>query len=257
MAALIIFIVVLVVLFNPKLLPGFGAWLGGQSRKPLRHAKWMWSSFAGTEDESLQAELEYGRECARVFAAQFSQRGSRADQELVKNVGAGLVGAVKDPRRKFEFAVVASSLANAFALPGGFVFITTSLLDLCKRDRSETAFFLGHEIGHVLRGHARDRMTANTFLNVVMARLPAAGQMLRELVGKGYSRMQELEADEEAVRLAAATGFDVRASIAALKRLSRVAPDPSGLMEYLSSHPVLSERIRELEAFLQGRRVSG
>ena len=256
MAALILFVVALLFFFNPKLLPGVGAWLGRRSRKPLRHAKWMWSSLAGTEAESLQAELEYGRECARVFAAQFSQRGARADQDLVKSVGAGLAVAVKDPRRKFEFAVVASSLANAFALPGGFVFITTSLLDLCRRDRDEIAFFLGHEIGHVLRGHARERMTANTLLNAVTARLPAAGRMLRELVRNGYSRMQELEADEEAVRLAAATGFEVRASMAALKRLSQVAPDPSGLMEYLSSHPAPSERIRALEVFLQRRRAS-
>jgi predicted Zn-dependent protease len=210
----------------------------------------MWSSFTGTEDESIRAERDYGQECARAFAKQFPSSGSRTDQELVANVGAKLADAVKDPRRKFHFTVAVSTHANAFALPGGFVFITGSLLDLCERDRNEIAFFLGHEIGHVLRGHARDHLTANTFLNAVMSRLPAAGQMLRQVISKGYSRTMELEADQEAARLAAAAGFDARASIHALNRLAQVSPDASGLAEYLSSHPPISERVRELGKYL-------
>jgi predicted Zn-dependent protease len=244
---LLILILVLVLLFNPNLLPGMGEWLGGKSRKPFHRARWMWSWFTGTEDESIRAERDYGRECAHAFARQFPGSVSSADQELVSNIGAKLADAVKDPRREFRFMVVTSSLANAFALPGGFVFITGSLLDLCERDSNEIAFFLGHEIGHVLRGHARDHMTANTFLNAVMSRLPAAGQMLRQIVSQGYSRNLELEADQEAARLAAAAGFDACTSIRALKRLSQVSPGASGLAEYLSSHPPISERIRELE----------
>jgi len=248
---LLIIILVLILLFNPELLPRMGDWLGGQSRKPLRQAKWMWSSFTGTEDESIRAERDYGQECARAFAKQFSNSGSRTDQEFVANIGARLADAVKDPRRKFHFTVVGSTLANAFALPGGFIFITGSLLDLCEHDRNEIAFFLGHEIGHVLRGHAKDHLTANVFLNAVTARLPAAGQMLRQVISKGYSRTLELEADQEAARLAAAAGFDARASILALNRLAQVSPDASGLAEYLSSHPPISERVRELGKYLR------
>jgi len=247
---LLILIIVLIVLFNPSILPGLGSRLGGQSRKPVRQAKWIWSSFTGTEDECIRAEQEYGQECARAFAKQFSGSASRPDQELAEDVGTKLAGAVKDPRRTFRFTVAASALANAFALPGGYVFITGSLLDLCERDRNEIAFFLGHEIGHILRGHARDHMTANTFLSAITARLPAAGQMLRHVVSQGYSRTMELDADREAARLAATAGFDAHAAISALKHLSQVSPDTSGLAEYLSSHPPISERIRELEKYL-------
>ena len=250
MPALLIVILVLFLLFNPNLLPRIGTWAGDRSRKPLRQAKWMWSSFTGTEDESIRAEREYGYECARAFATQFSGKVSTTDQEVVEKIGARLASAVKDPRREFTFRVAGASPANAYALPGGFIFITVALLDLCGRDHNEIAFFLGHEIGHVLRGHAKDQMTANTFLNAVSSRLPAAGQMLRHVLSKGYSRMQELEADQEAVRLAAAAGFDARASVDALNRLKQVATDPSGLAEYLSSHPPISDRVRELEKSL-------
>jgi predicted Zn-dependent protease len=246
LAGLIIVILVLVVLFNPKVLPRMGDWLGGLSRKPFRQARWMWSLFTGTEDESVRAEREYGQECAREFAKEFPGSGSCKDQELAAKIGARLADAVKDPRREFRFTAAASTVANAFALPGGFVFITGSLMDLCEHEHDEIAFFLGHEIGHILRGHARDHMTASAFLNAVASRLPAAGQMLRHVVSRGYSRTLELEADQEAVRLAAAAGFDARASVRALKRLSRVSPDFSGLAEYLSSHPPISERVREL-----------
>jgi beta-barrel assembly-enhancing protease len=244
---LIIIVILLYLLFNPNQLPGLGTRLGEQSRKPIRQAKWIWSSFTGTEAETIRAERDYGQECARAFAAQFPGTVPPEDQALVEGIGARLADAIKDPRRKLVFSVVASAQANAFALPGGFLYITGSLLDVCERDGNAIAFFLSHEIGHVLRGHARDRMTADALLRAVASRLPKAGLMLHQIAGKGYSRIQELEADQEAVRIAAAAGFDRSASISAMKRLAKVAPDPSGLAEYFSSHPPFAERIRELE----------
>jgi predicted Zn-dependent protease len=237
----------LILFFNAGLLPGLGHWLGRQSRKPYRQARWMWSWAAGTEEESLQAERDYGRECAREFAKQFPGSASHKSKELVATVGSKLGKAVRDPRIEFRFAAVPSTLFNAFALPGGFVFITEPLIDLCEHDRNEIAFFLGHEIGHIVRGHAKDKFTAGTFLDAVMARTSGAGPMLRQVVNKGYSRTLELEADREAVRLAAAAGFDPGASVRALQRLAQVSRDNTGLAEYFSTHPALAERIRELE----------
>ena len=187
MLGVIIVIAVLFLLFNPKLLPGMGTWMGNQSRKPYRQAKWMWSSFAGTEDEAIRAEHEYGRECARVFAQQFPGRVPETDEMLVAGIGSRLADAVKDPRRRFLFTVVASPAANAYALPGGFVFITESLLTICERNSDEIAFFLSHEAGHVLRGHAKDHLAADTILGAVMSRLPAAGRM--SAVGQAPARV--------------------------------------------------------------------
>ena len=243
----LLLIVVGVLLFlGAKFLPSLGAWLGGQSRKPFRQAKWMWSWFAGTEAEAIQAEYEYGRECARQFAAQFPGKASREKQEVVSAVGSRLADAVKDHSRKFHFSLVRANVSNAYALPGGFVFITEPLVDLCAQDPDELAFLLGHEMGHVIRGHARSQLTARTFLNAVTARLSGAGLMLRQLLNQGYSRDLELEADGEGARLAAAAGFDPRAAARALGRLARGASGDAGLAEYFSSHPPLAERVRKL-----------
>ena len=229
------------------MLPRLGSFLGGASRKPFRQAQWMWSWATGSEDDALLAEREYGRECAREFAAQFSGRVPAAQQELAASVGARLASGVKDTRRQFRFTAVSAAQANAFALPGGFVFVTTPLIDLCRGDRDEMAFFLGHEMGHIVRGHAREQLTAGAFLNAITGRLPGAGGMLHQALNKGYSRQLELEADREAVRLAGLAGFDRQAAVRAMQRLAQGAQDTSGVEEYFSSHPPFAERIRELE----------
>jgi predicted Zn-dependent protease len=244
---LLIAIFVILLLFGAKILPRLGHYLGSQSRKPYRQAKWMWTSFAGTEEESIKAEREYGRECAREFIRQFPETVPASDQEIVSGIGARLAEKVDDSRREFRFALVSSSTANAFALPGGFVFMTDALLNLCERDRDEIAFFLGHEIGHIVHGHAKEQLATSTLLNAVTARLSGVGRMIREVLGKGYSRTLEMEADAAAVRLAVAADFDSEASVRALQRLSQVAPDNAGLAEYFSSHPSIAERVKEIE----------
>jgi predicted Zn-dependent protease len=148
-------------------------------------------------------------------------------------------------------------MINAFALPGGFVFVTEPLLDMCGADRDEIAFFLGHEIGHILRGHAKDQLTAGTFLCAVCARLPGAGPMLRQMLNKGYSRELELEADREGLRLARAAGFDPSGATRALGRLAQVSAHRPEVMEYFSSHPLVSERVAEIERCMQAGRSQG
>jgi beta-barrel assembly-enhancing protease len=249
----IVIIVIIILLFlGASLLPHLGKWLGQQARKPYRQAKWMWTWATGTEEEAIRAETEYGRECAREFVSQFPGTASTRDRNLVAEVGSRLAETVnemgdKRDKRQFRFEVVMHSEANAFALPGGFVFITEPLLDLCGRDRDEIAFFLGHEMGHIISGHARDKMAASAILNAVAARLAGIGRMIHELLVKGYSRTLELDADREAVRLADAAGFDASAALRALRRLSSGSPDRPGLAEYFSTHPALADRIKELE----------
>lgn len=246
----LLLIVGLFLFLGAKLLPRIGSWLGARSRKPFRQAKWMWSWFAGSEAESLQAERDYGQECAREFAAQFAGRPSRDNQALVDAVGSRLAATVIDPRRGFRFSVIVAATSNAFALPGGFVFITEPLVHLCGYNEAEIAFFLGHEMAHIVRGHAKDQLTTTTFLNAVTARFTGAGLMLRQVLANGYSRDLELEADREGASLMAAAGFDPRAALSGLRRLAEASADSVGPLEFFSSHPPLADRVRTLEQAL-------
>jgi predicted Zn-dependent protease len=164
----------------------------------------------------------------------------------VAEIGARLGAAQGDGSRSFEFRVVQTADLNAFALPGGFVFVTDALLRLLADDRDALAFVVAHEMGHVLLRHPRDRYMADLAFGVVGRRVPVAGQVVREMLSKGYSRDQELEADREALRVMSAAGFPVDGGVRALEQLARHAPGQPGLSEYLSTHPRLDQRIHAL-----------
>jgi predicted Zn-dependent protease len=173
----------------------------------------------------------------------------------VAEIGARLSAAQGEGPRAFVFRAVAATGPNAFALPGGFVFVTDALLRLCAEDSDACAFVVAHEMGHVLRRHARDRLMADVVFDVVGRRLPAAGQVVRGMLGKGYSRGQELEADGEAVRLMGAAGYHPEGGVRALERLAQHVPEQAGLAEYFSTHPRLDERIRVLRETSRARRT--
>lgn len=244
---LLLLALLIVLLWRGRSLPALGQRLGQRARKPFRQARWLWGSLAGDEAEALSTEEAFGRECARELAATFPGRAAPADQSRVADIGAGLVTAQDNRSRSFELRAVTAAVPNAFALPGGFVFVTDALVRLCADDRDALAFVVAHEMGHVRLSHARDRFMADLVFDVVGRRVPAAGQVVREMLGKGYSRHQELEADREAVRLMTAGGFRSDGAVRALERLAQQAPEDAGpASEYFSTHPPLEERIRAL-----------
>lgn len=250
LAELLLLAFIVLLLFRGRQLPSLGRRLGEQARKPFRKARWVWGSVAGDEAEALRAEVAFGRECAAEFEAQFPGRPSPDDARRITEVGAQLRATLGEAPHAFEFHPVVDTRPNAFALPGGFVFVSDGLLRLCGDDRSAVAFVLAHEMGHVLRHHARDRVMADVVFDVVGRRLPAAGQVVRQMLGKGYSREQEREADREALRLAEAAGFDPEGGVRALELLARGAPEATGPADYLSTHPRFDERIRTLREAL-------
>jgi Zn-dependent protease with chaperone function len=130
------------------------------------------------------------------------------------------------------------------------VFITEPLLRLCGHDEAEIAFFLGHEMAHVLCGHAKNQLTASTFLNAVTGGLSGSGLLLRQVLAKGYARDLELEADREGARLVIAAGFDPGAAARGLRRLEQASGQSMESMEFFSSHPPLADRVRALEKAL-------
>ena len=237
---------------------GFFYELGKMVGPGLRKAGWVYRSVAGTEAEAARAEYAVGRDLARALTEQLEVERDPAVAALLDDLGARLTGCLKQPRA-FAFRAVHSAEVNAFALPGGFVFVTRGLLDFSGGDRDELAFVLGHEMAHVVRRHAIDRLLAHSVLGAAIRRLTPGGLLQRPLAGlagtllnRGYSREQELEADRLGVRLVHCAGLDTTAAARLLARLQALAGDVSVMGSYLSSHPPAAVRIGQLKRLPRG-----
>lgn len=226
--------------------------LGKRAGPAVRQGKWVWRSLTGSEAEARRAERAVGRDLAARVRERLGADDDPRDRGLVEEIGRSLAARLRDRGRTFSFEPLREGGANAFALPGGFVFVTRELLELCQRDRDELAFVLGHEIGHVLGGHALERVAGRSLLAGVVRALPAAG-LLGGLAARAglaflesaHSREQEREADALGIRLSGAAGFDPAGSIRFLGRLDRPEGPPGAA--YLASHPDPGTRIRRIE----------
>jgi predicted Zn-dependent protease len=231
--------------------------LGRLAGPKIRKAKWVLRSLTGTEAEAIQAEFEVGRDMATEVARELEVDDDAEVRRWLDDIAARLAARVKNRQRRFTIGAVRAPQANAFALPGGFIWITRSLVELCAWDAHEVAFVLGHEMGHVIRKHAMERLMTNSLVNTAMRAVPAAGLMRSQLGGlvlnlleKGYSQDQELDADDIGVRLARAAGFDPAAAIRLMARLADRSRQSGGLDIYFSSHPPFETRVRQVQKYI-------
>ena len=231
--------------------------LGKAAGPKIRKGLWMWRSLTGTEDEAIAAEFDVGRDLAAEVVRQVKIYDDAETMKLINEIGGRLGGRVRNKKRKFTFAVMMNDEPNAFALPGGFIFITRGLLELCEYDRDEIAFVLGHEMAHVIRGHAMERIISDSAVKTISRATPVRGALGGWLKRVGvkflesaYSQDRELDADKLGARLAKAGRYDRDAGARLLRRLVKL--DQSGrlaeLSSYFSSHPPLSDRIRTVKA---------
>lgn len=239
---------------------GFFYNLGRMIGPKVRKANWLYRSLAGTEAEAWRAEHAVGRDLAAALAGQMQPDPDPAVARWLDEFRDRLAPCLKGSHWRFAFRAVLWPEANAFALPGGFVFVTRELLRLCGGDAGETAFLLAHEMAHVACRHAIDRLMANSVVGATLGRLGGRGLLRQPLAGlaasllnQGYSREQELEADAFGARLAACAGFDPAAALRLLGRLRPLAAEPPALGGYFSSHPAPEERIRRLGQMLRTR----
>ena len=228
---------------------------GRLAGKQFRKAKWIWKSATGSEEDAIRAEHGVGRDMAAVVREQAGGAADPAAQALLDGISAALAARVRNQAHRFEVAALPGGEPTAFALPGGFIFVAPALVELAGRDRDELAFVVAHEMAHVMRRHAIDRLLGQKALSAVSLATPATRAIapwLRSVgvrwLEKAYSREQEFEADELGARLMRAAGFDPAAALRMLARLGALEPraDVPSLGAYLSTHPPVGERIRHL-----------
>jgi predicted Zn-dependent protease len=222
------------------------------------------------EDQEVAMGLSAVPEIEQQFGG-FSN--NRADNGRVQDVGAQLLAALQryvDEKQKetgeefvnpytFDFHLLRDpQTVNAFALPGGQIFITKALLDRLTTD-GELAGVLGHEVGHVIERHGNKRMAQQQLFGGLAAAGGVAGgdansarmaQAAAQMVQMKYGREDELESDKWGVRLTYLAGYDPRSMIGVMKVLDEASPG-GGPPEMLSTHPKPANRVQYIQQVIE------
>ena len=188
-----------------------------------------------------------------------------AAQQYVNRVGRWLALQTERPDLPWQFGVLDDNDVNAFAAPGGYVFITKGLLAQMNSE-AELAGVLAHEISHVLRKHhlqaikkgARTELLsdlANEALkgkgaNPALNKLVSAGT---EVYARGLDKSDEFEADRMGVVIAARGGYDPYGLPAVLQTLQSINPSDSSVALMFKTHPALADRLSLLDKEMTGQ----
>jgi predicted Zn-dependent protease len=205
-------------------------------------------------------EIQLGRQASQEVAQQLGLVENEALQQYVQRVGEELARESERPALPWTFRVVDDPTPNAFALPGGYIFMTRGMMNLIDSE-AELAAVLGHEIGHVTARHSVTQISraqlAQLGLGVGSIFFPEAAQTFGGLAQTGmqllflrYGRDAERQADELGFRYALRERYEVREMddvFATLMRLGE-ASGRSSLPSWMASHPAEPERIRSAQA---------
>lgn len=212
-----------------------------------------------------QQEVALGLQAAQQVVAQTPVLQNAAVQEYVTRLGAQVVAQGDRQNLPWRFVVLQDNTPNAFALPGGFIFVTTSLLGLMENE-AQLVGVLAHEVAHVTARHHTEMIRrAAIAQGVAVAAVGTDSQLTQqlsrvvaELVLRGYGRSQELESDQLGARYTAQLNYDPSALAGFLQRLEAATGNTQPPWLYpLSTHPPVEQRIRELGAYIAANNLSG
>jgi predicted Zn-dependent protease len=196
-------------------------------------------------------------------------------QAFIDRVGNSIVREVGPTPFEFKFYVIKAQEPNAFAIPGGHIFVTTGLIVLAENEH-EMAGVLGHETAHVMGRHVSELIERSKRLNIASMAAILAGALLgrggpttgavatmapalAEAFTLKYTREMETEADHNGLQYMIKTGYDPNGMITFLKKINMLSiySEPN-IPAYLLTHPAIESRISLLENLLQtGQRPVG
>jgi len=196
-------------------------------------------------------------------------------QTFLDGIGRSLVTQVGATTFEFKFFLIRASEPNAFAVPGGYIFVTTGLIVLAENEH-EVAGVLGHEIAHVMERHVAQMVERSKRLSIATIAAVIAGLLLggggkaseaaatmavatSEALILKYTRENETDADQNGVQYVTKAGYNPKGMIAFLNKISKVSlASATQIPVYLSTHPVTENRISLLENLIQiGGRPNG
>jgi predicted Zn-dependent protease len=223
---------------------------------------------------TVEQEIGLGRQAAPQMAAQYGGLSTNPEaQATVQRIGSAIVTASdagKSPY-PFEFHVLADQqTVNAFALPGGQIFVTEGLLRLLQSE-GELAGVLSHEVFHVVGRHSAEQaariqlaegLTGAAVLATYDPNDPqSAGsaqvaQLIGQMITMRYGRGDELEADTNGVRYMSQAGYDPRAMISVMQKLAQAGGEAQP-PEFFSTHPSPDHRIEQIQQAIKEQFPNG
>ena len=207
-----------------------------------------------------QEEIRIGQDFATLLVGAKPLSKNQAQQRYVNALGRWLASQTERPDLPWTFAVLDDPGFNAFATPGGYIFITRGLLERMNNE-SELAGVLSHEIGHVLRKHhlhaiqksstfssAGDFLNANTKGNAQVK--SAITGAVRDMYVKGLDKDDEFEADRIGVVIASRAGYDAYGLPSVLQALEKQSAQDNNFSLLFKTHPLPADRLAQLDTLM-------
>ncbi len=209
---------------------------------------------------SESQEISMGREYAGQVAQEMGTYQDSAVQRYVSTLGKELAVRTERPKLPWTFTVMDDPQVNAFALPGGYIFITRGIMTHMNSE-AELATVVGHEIGHVTARHSVQQMTRQQLAQIGLVAGSIASEKIAQNMGAisqglgvlflKYGRDDESQADGLGFRYALTDDYDVRRMVDMFQILQRVSASAGQrIPEWQSTHPDPGNRIAATEARL-------
>jgi predicted Zn-dependent protease len=220
----------------------------------------------GEREFSLMSEaqeVQLGKEADAQVRQEMGLYNDPELQKYVESVGMRLAKASERPHLPWRFAVVDQPAINAFALPGGFIYLTRGILPFLDNE-AQLAGVLGHEVGHVTARHSAQQYTKATSAGIGVTLLSIFVPEARPLQGLTetalgllflkHGRDDELQADRLGVEYTAKTGWNpagVAGMLQTLARLDEAGGTRKGVPNWLMTHPAPADRVQQVQAYVK------
>ncbi|MBP7089088.1 MAG: M48 family metalloprotease [Candidatus Omnitrophica bacterium] len=212
---------------------------------------------------STEREVTLGRNLAKKINEEYKISTNPYDIERIDKIADKILAVIERKELNYYFYIIledekGKEETNAFSIPGGHVYIFKGLLNLLDKD-DDLAFVIAHEVGHIVSRHHIKRLQAAMGYNFLIiasigvqndSRFNSGLSFALAQILMGYSREDELNADELAVKYCKDAGFDPLASLGTLEKINQENKKNIQPLSYFQTHPYLSQRVRHIKEIL-------
>jgi len=210
--------------------------------------------------DDIKAEIEFGREVAARIIGKYGLYQDDALTKHVNLIAKSLASIANRPEIRFTVGILNTNTINAFAAPGGFIFVTKGVMDNVD-DEAQLAAVISHEIIHIVQKHIVKELNIRSFESSAVSGLThlisgatdtvrvaftkAVDETINILFERGYKRRDEIEADTMGVVLASSLGYDPVALACFIEKIKNFGDED--ILSYRNLYPPFDERIEHIK----------